>query len=380
MKIKSFSYFLCALIFFSCVDAGKNDGENTNKLIVDLKNLPELPESAIDSVFYVSLETTNDVLVGMNPVLRFYGSDIYLTYHGANGILKFNKDGKFLLLIEHKGDSGEEYSKLSDFFITEDGIYIYDGIKNVLLQYSKETGDFLTKIKIQANMAEYIQPYNDNFLLFNSNPAEGEKSLQVLNNNGEKIGEFLENKGYSPGITLKMQDPMFVLGDSVYITCAFDNNIYVYDGQTISSQYQFDFGDNNLPVSFVEDSKNKSIYEELKKMTNEKVYGVQCLSCQKEWMHVVLQTTGTPRELFFNRKTGEIYQAESSKNYSLRATSKIWTNYNDCFVSTIIAPNVMVAKELKDLYSYNDPLIELDIDEEANPVVCFMKLKSDFKE
>lgn len=381
MVNKVFVLLFCVTLIMACVKSNNESSSLDNKITVDITNLPELPSSAIDTILYVPLETTNDALIGGNPILRFSDSDIYVTSMRSEKIIKFDKNGKVQLVMEHKGQSGEEYMKLSDFFVTKDGIFVYDGLRNYLLQYDNKTGIYKNKIKFEANNAEYILPYKDQFLLFDSNPPDGKMALQVLDKTGKKINEFLENKGYSLGHLFIIDGPISEYDNEVYITCTFDNNIYVYDGNKCQPKYQFDFGKNNIPSTFVENNKrNSKIFEELNSLDN-RVYGFQCLVIQGDWMYMALKRTGMAKKICINTKTKQIYQADKSVNYSLTYSCLICVKNQDYFVSTIPAQNIMSLKEHpeKGLYKCNNPLLDLKIDEDSNPVVCFIKLKDNFK-
>lgn len=378
--MKSVSLIFLFLVFACTVKDKFLDDSQENKFVVDLDNLPLLPESALDTVFYVPLEVQDDALVGENPVIRFGGSDMYVTSLMSTKIIRYDMKGKVQAIIDHKGQSDKEYVALTDFFATEEGVYVYDAALSVLLEYDKD-GNFKRRLKLNAerNMTNII-PYKDEYLVTRNNPEEGKKAVCVIDSDGNQKKAYLDDKFYNGGSIIRVYNQLAIRKDLAYICCLFDTNIYCYDGNTCSVKYSFDFGEKNLPSSFVkENTTNKSLAQDLYGMNN--VYGFESPVFLNNWFYLGLRQGLIGMRIIVNEQTKNVYKLDSNDNlYSL--SYPIWTAYNDFFVTTMRVSNILCMKEYKEKIKaeYNIRLMNINVDEESNPVVCFIRLKDDFKE
>lgn len=365
---------------FSCTTRERPliDSEKNN-FIINLDSLPLLPLSAIDTIFYIPLETTDDALIGLNPVIRFGKSEFYVTFSHSSRIIKYDMKGKVQAVIDHKGPSNEEYMKITDFFVTEEALWIYDSYLNVLFQYDTN-GVFKSKLKLDADIGSGIIPYKDKFLIMRNNPSQVKKALYVLDSKGKQKEAYLDDKHYNI-ITLPAHNQLVRKDDYAYIYSLFDTNIYCYDGERLSVKYSFDFGKKNVLRSFVnENLNNRSLLEDLCDV-NGKIWGFESPAFIDNWTYIGLRQGIFIIKIFINEKTKKIYKFDD-KDDLFFFTNSIWTVHNDYFVTTMLASSVSCMKMYKDKLKteHNIRLMHVDVDEESNPVVCFIRFKKDFQE
>lgn len=373
------------LLFFfviiSCSTSKKKISDNNkNVFIVDLNELQVLPESAIDTVFYVPLETTDDALIGENPIIRFGGSEMYVSYLYSTRIIRYDMNGKVQAIIENKGSSNKEYVDITDFFATEKSLYVYDSYLNVLLEYDKN-GAFKSRMKLDADRGTAIIPFKDKLLITRNNPAQSKDALYILDNNGKQQESYLSDKRYNV-IRLTANNQLSTMGDTAYVYSLFDTNIYCYDGEKLSVGYSFDFGKRNVPLSFVKDNlNNRSLFEDLCDVDG-KIFGLESPAFLENWIYVSFRQGLFPIKVVINKQTNKMYKLDDKDDTLFRTTSPAWITQNDFFVTLMRPSNILCMEMYKDEIKtkHNLRLMDVDVDEDSNPVVCFIRFKKDFQE
>lgn len=178
---------LIALLFFS--SCGKNKQELSRDtdttvdpvpvmetrgkpIIFDVKN--DYPKKTIAfqdiaDVEYVSLETSEEALVGQDAVFSVYKKVIICANYSSGEIMFFNRNGNLLSLFNHKGGSGKEYTLISSYTYDEknDELFILDfnPLRRILV-YSAN-GLFKREIKINKKdrYITKILNYDENTLI-----------------------------------------------------------------------------------------------------------------------------------------------------------------------------------------------------------------------
>lgn len=375
-----FMQMVFVFLFFSCTTNVESSGYSDKKIVVDPDNLSLLPESAIDTVFYVPLETTDDALIGNHPIIRFGGSEMYVSFFNSTKIVRYDMNGKVQAVIENKGPSNEEYFEIADFFATEKSLFVYDSYLNVLFEYDKN-GGFKSRMKLDADVGTSIIPFKDKLLIMRNNPSQSKDALYILDNNGKQQESYLSDKRYNV-IRLTANNQLTTMGDTAYIYSLFDPNLYCYDGKKLSVKYSFDFGKRNVPLSFVKDNmNNRSLFEDLCDVDG-KIFGLESPAFLDDWIYIGFRQGIFPIKVVINNQTNKMYKLDNDDDTLFRTCSSAWVTYNDFFVTLMRASNVLCMEMYKDKIKtkHNLRLMDVDVDEDSNPVVCFIRFKKDFKE
>lgn len=141
-------------------------------IIFDVKN--DYPQKTITfqdiaDVEYVSLETSEEALVGQDAVFSVYKKVIICANYSSGEIMFFNRNGNLLSLFNHKGGSGKEYTLISSYTYDEknDELFIldYNPLRRILV-YSAN-GVFKREIKINKKdrYITKILNYDENTLI-----------------------------------------------------------------------------------------------------------------------------------------------------------------------------------------------------------------------
>ena len=100
---------------------------------------------AAAKVEIVSLEVTDESLIGEITKMKVTDSDIWVKHYKDNHVLRFSRSGKFLNKVGKVGQGPEEYIRMADFFVDENtkevyiqttivGVKVYDYEGNQLLK------------------------------------------------------------------------------------------------------------------------------------------------------------------------------------------------------------------------------------------------------
>ena len=118
---------------------------------------------AAAKVEIVSLEVTDESLIGEITKMKVTDSDIWVKHYKDNHVLRFSRSGKFLNKVGKVGQGPEEYIRMADFFVDENTKEVYIqttivGVKdNHVLRFSR-SGKFLNKVgKVGQGPEEYIR-------------------------------------------------------------------------------------------------------------------------------------------------------------------------------------------------------------------------------
>ena len=113
---------------------------------------------AAAKVEIVSLEVTDESLIGEITKMKVTDSDIWVKHYKDNHVLRFSRSGKFLNKVGKVGQGPEEYIRMADFFVDENtkevyiqttivGVKVYDYEGNYKRTAAKTSPDdvFMTK-------------------------------------------------------------------------------------------------------------------------------------------------------------------------------------------------------------------------------------------
>ena len=80
---------------------------------------------AAAKVEIVSLEVTDESLIGEITKMKVTDSDIWVKHYKYNHVLRFSRSGKFLNKVGKVGQGPEEYIRMADFFVDENTKEVY---------------------------------------------------------------------------------------------------------------------------------------------------------------------------------------------------------------------------------------------------------------
>ena len=321
--------FLLCMEFFSCQE-GRDTKNEIPVLDIDYEVVPDL--SKVEEmqknmqVRFVPLEAKGDesYFKVKSSMVFDNGRMIFVIDQNKDRILLFGQNGKFLDIINRKGEGPEEYISLHDFCITNDLIYVLD--INRKIQIYDFNGNFQKTIPLQDGGNQiYV---TEDGRIFVGRYFNSETYWLVYDNQGniveklfptnEKLHKFDIPKGSTK--TIGSYD------GGIYVSNYLDYNIYLLkDSANVLAKV--DFGNLNIPNDFFEGSTDvveKRFWNLRGKVGSIKaILSIENLLVTDDWI-VFLPGELASRGIYYNRKTG-FYM---TTKYFTEPYKKFLTGYN----------------------------------------------------
>ena len=180
-------FLLTVFLLFSC-DFSEKKNENVWNMSLSPSTLAL--NERIDSISFVVLDDSNsealfkeiDKMLYVNE--RFY----ILDYMGTSSVLVFDNKGTFLFKVGNVGQGPGEYTRVTDFDVNNDCIYLLDSRKRMIFSYDlngkfikhysystkvagvndlivTDEGDFLLGLDVEINSKEQVILTDTNFVV-----------------------------------------------------------------------------------------------------------------------------------------------------------------------------------------------------------------------
>ena len=375
-------FFLCFFLcfFLSCIKEKKDKLVNVDmntKLSFDMESTKLEPVDAyIDTMFMIPLETTDEALLGSNVEIHIYDSLIYAHSLRSPLILIYDMKGKLKRIFERKGEGPEEYLDIEDFFVKKDGMYIYCRGLRTLKQYDIN-GKYIKSIDLSAYPhCSSVVPFQGQYICYFENPHDNLPSIYVVNEKGELINKYFENRGYGPGCVFS-ERPLAITKEGIIANFVLDYNTYIYDGKDWAINEQFDFGD----YAISENHKKKLIDDrnqyEIMAIEN-KVTRIDNIVNIANWTFYKFWQGSDQIRMLHNKETGQCLSM--GNGLFSHCQLKMWSN-GDYFIGVIysgyltelLTNRINLFKET--ISPYEQQYLDLNVEDEDNPVLCFFKIK-----
>ena len=195
MKLKIIAIILLSYLLSSC---SRNKTEKDDVLVtIDIKSAfenrkPVTIDDISDNWDYVTLETTNESLIGSNASI--YSDDQYLIAIERRRILLFDREsGKFIRTIGNSGNGPDEYTNTySKMPYNEEKRIIYASKSRERLEYNLD-GQFI-KTRNRPELAHDFVNINENtFASFIDNFMGEEKNKIIVFDDRDSIIKIFPN-------------------------------------------------------------------------------------------------------------------------------------------------------------------------------------------
>ena len=213
---------------------------------INRKDVPNKSE-IFSSVKVIVLENKKDALLGIIEKIYPYQNKLFiLDSQFVEGVLEFDKNGRFIRKIGNKGNAPGEYSSCGDFAINEqlEEIYLFDYRHNRINKYDIKTGKYKESLDIEKqNRVDRIwvnsgrlYGVNRGFYPSDSKPYYALKEIDLTN--GKKIGEWMRTDEYNQGWIDSSRSIQFfypIDKDTDLFTYGVGDSImYIHDGELCS--------------------------------------------------------------------------------------------------------------------------------------------------
>jgi len=232
-----FRQFICMLIslflVFSCTN--EKEGLQTFKL----SELLEAPEKAplssfASSIEEIPLEINEECLIG-NFISQIITTDYLLFIIHDTRCSVFDKSGKYLYDISKRGEGPHEYIQLTNVFLEDNYICLYDASRKKILFFTHEN-EFIKEMNIPESFGHLYPIQNNIYAGYLSNRSGKEKTKIKFFNSSEVIDSIPYPQEYNNNGVIMIfynECSIFSSGNTYSFKEIFNDTIY-----TIHKDYQ----------------------------------------------------------------------------------------------------------------------------------------------
>ena len=235
--------------------------------------IKQQPLSEISDYSLLFLPTADSLVIGEINRIRSAGDYVYLSDNST--IYKFTRSGDFVARISKHGAGNGEYLNITDFQIDGMGnVWILSRTMQALLLYSWDNS-LLRKISIDGLWAQSFALMGNEMLLYTGNePNDKGKQLHLLDIEKSKVVDAFKD------IDPHQSKYLFVKGLNYFKKesekeCSFiqlfDDTVYHFTGDSLSSYLSFNWDNHNVPESFFEE-KHEDIMDFFQKFHAKGIY------------------------------------------------------------------------------------------------------------
>ena len=350
----------------------------------------------LDSIKFVKLEFTDESIIGKITKSVIYEDRIYILDDQTNSLFIFDMEGKYIHKISDVGQGPGEYIQLDFFDIDRENkqIVLTDLMAYWIMRYDME-GNFLYRKEIPVWCEGVSVLPNNGIVLYanfrnNSEKLSQEYNLIFLDSlmNIKKTYFPYNSKDFdlsrSPSSSLRGQ--FYAFENNLYFSFPWGNRVYLLSGDSIVNKYQFNFGDDILPI---ENPVNPELFTI--RLTKGRYNGLMTPLMENE--RVLFFSMRTNLNLPYLFSYSVIYSKESGNQISSFSlafedaffSSSFLTGYGPWIVSEIQSDFLVNWKEsyIKNLKNKTTPIGRFtkellaftdELTEEDNPVLMFYKL------
>ena len=281
---------IASLLMVACTSSGQKEKDVLKTIHVEVDNIrTDVKLSEFAEARIIPLPTSDDLLIG--NISRIRTSEKSICISDGNGIYRFSHSGEFLGKIEKKGQGPDEYARISDFVMAEDGnVWILPNGKASLMLYSWENR-LMKEIKIESSYSSTIYRMGDQLVLNNGSfiTDHNKHTLQVVDlNTGEATQHFLPIDEYKAKYLYMLETNNFQPGETdtvCYFNMAHNDTIYQVTPHTCQAYKTFDWGGKNIPTDFYhQDFMDIMAFNE--NLSDGKIFGIyfQLHSDNHQWV------------------------------------------------------------------------------------------------
>jgi hypothetical protein len=332
-----------------------------------------------DSLKYICLETTDNILIKSITRLKYVNNKIYILDERTQTVFCFHMDGELHWKIHSVGQGPEEYIQLAGFDIDNENNKLYLFSRRDKIQVYDLSGNFVEEYNVKLSGTSFASHKDWMYIYGNTTSNEidgitdGNNYLYLLNKTRKKQkGElpFKTDKRFGIMNIYNSPNAFCNYNDEIRFFMPFSNNIYSIKEDNVYIKYHFDFGEYNLPDDYFDNYTTDNLYE------SKYAYGLNSFWENDKYYSFHVSVNQQPCEVLYLKKEEKIYMrglyddmaycspaiSESTNDYILgsRMAEDLITEYN---YSEDVRKNTVLEK------------IITEITEDDNPVIFFYYFK-----
>ena len=243
--------------FFITACKSKNESGPIEKIKIDISKMrvEKIDDLLVESDT-ILLETNSASLIGSIVKISFVEDKIFIK-NSPNKLSVFYETGNFVGNIGMKGPAGYEFVGLSDYFINNDTVFIYDFNGKKILKYEMD-GTYINNTRIEQSFGQiWPLPNNEGYIVLNSfgNRKDNPK-FSWLDYNFNVIYSSREQRLNSTSFS----NAFFQNGVFLDYWEMFNDTIYSVTKESVTPKYIVDFMGYAMPQDIDDISKMIEYY------------------------------------------------------------------------------------------------------------------------
>lgn len=226
--------------------------QDNNCKILNFKFTPQKEKfefrALVDTIYEpIVLETTENSIIGVISKIAFHNDTIIIADKQTNSILLFDGKGRFLSKIKRVGRGRQEYLEMSDVYIADDYIFIYDKHLFKVCCYDF-TGRYIYSFDTKEGVR--IMKHQDRIFVCTNwigGNCWNNHFIAEFDKSGNIVKTYMKKN--------RMDNNRISIGDEYFIKTAkgFDflllskNMVYSLSENELYPHYKVDFGEYELP-------------------------------------------------------------------------------------------------------------------------------------
>ena len=303
-------YFSVAIILLSIFSCNKHSNEKkppTGKIKVNISNTCYSFSNIFSEYEIIPIKGAT---LGKVKKLYTEGDKIIFTTHsGDHRVHIYDKKTEELKSIAKKGNGPEEFTTISDVFISSQIIHVLDMMKMTVRRYDLN-GNFIN--------AHKLPDYFDAIAVFDSLSIAGfkkvnysskeDKRINVLSKKGSGVFEiekgFLPVPGIADERSFSQATALYTVNDTMRFTRPFSDTIYNVFKDAVEPQYLLDFSPHTLPYEWYYEDKLDLLGFVEKTKGSKHVWNINCVYENNTHLFFVFRYSNKIYSCFYDKRSG----------------------------------------------------------------------------
>ena len=379
--MKHFAIFILVLLCFCCCNQPRPVSLLKTYPVekaMDMESKTVWLDSISDSITVIQLETSDNILIGQYFRVKFHNNLLFVSHNSPGqpfSLSAFDLNGKYLWDIGKRGQGPGEYYVAWNFFFNNDKVYVQDNTNKAFFCYTLD-GKFIKKIS-------YLPyPFIDGIAFINRDVMAGligysqgnDNRIVFLNENGICLDSIKyehsaerSDSGFGAGI-------FFNYADNQYFNQRWDDTVF-YIGKDLKIYPKYVLNKGKYTLSFKDYSEYSEKYQRIKIVhvyfENDQYIILRGETGYTSWFHEYIciekETDDVNKVCFF-------YSEETLRYFRKEAEYQNTPFSKDPVFLDDGSPTFGIRG-----YSTDNTIwigVEKPLDEEDNPVIVLVHLKS----
>jgi hypothetical protein len=270
IKSKTMRRTVFVLIISALISCKNNSKENTSGVIESISTIEVLVsqndlqianKNVEPNYIFLEQRDKNSAIADISKLIYFDDKIIILDKQ-SNKVFLFDNSGNFISEIGRAGKGPGEFLRVSDILISKPDscIELLDAGSQKILRMDKQF-NYFTSINLPFFCQNFHKSIQGEYWFFTNNQANTSKDTKE-SFNIIKADENVENLSFFIPIQEHMKDLVIAtpysftnsVNASIF-ALPLENTLYSIHNDTVTRKYVIDFGENNLPLKYIEPLK-----------------------------------------------------------------------------------------------------------------------------